>query len=102
MLQTIKILLKQIYDEIDAGNSNINESEQEEVVQLLQKIYSQKLSTIQAANYIGVCRSTFENYVNKGLIPKGIKEQGVHGLFWYKCDLDKYLKENVKNVRKRL
>lgn len=102
MLQTIKILLKQIYDEIDAGNSNISESEQEEVVQLLQKIYSQKLSTIQAANYIGVCRSTFENYVNKGLIPKGIKEQGVHGLFWYKCDLDKYLKENVKNVRKRL
>ena len=102
MLQTIKILLKQIYDEIDAGNSNISESEQEEVVQLLQKIYSQKLSTIQAANYIGVCRSTFENYVNKGLIPKGIKEQGVHGLFWYKCDLDKYLKENVKNIRKRL
>ena len=102
MLQTIKILLKQIYDEIDAGNSNISESEQEEVVQLLQKIYSQKLSTIQAANYIGVCRSTFENYVNKGLIPKGIKEQGVHGLFWHKCDLDKYLKENVKNVRKRL
>ena len=102
MLQTIKILLRQIYDEIDAGNSNISESEQEEVVQLLQKIYSQKLSTIQAANYIGVCRSTFENYVNKGLIPKGIKEQGVHGLFWYKCDLDKYLKENVKNVRKRL
>ena len=102
MLQTIKILLKQIYDEIDAGNSNISESEQKEVVQLLQKIYSQKLSTIQAANYIGVCRSTFENYVNKGLIPKGIKEQGVHGLFWYKCDLDKFLKENVKNVRKRL
>ena len=63
-----------MYDEIDAGNSNISESEQEEVVQLLQKIYSQKLSTIQAANYIGVCRSTFENYVNKGLIPKGIKE----------------------------
>ena len=91
-----------MYDEIDAGNSNISESEQEEVVQLLQKIYSQKLSTIQAANYIGVCRSTFENYVNKGLIPKGIKEWGVHGLFWYKCDLDKYLKENVKNVRKRL
>ena len=91
-----------MYDEIDAGNSNISESEQEEVVYLLQKIYSQKLSTIQAANYIGVCRSTFENYVNKGLIPKGIKEQGVHGLFWYKCDLDKYLKENVKNVRKRL
>lgn len=91
-----------MYDEIDAGNSNISESEQEEVVQLLYKIYSQKLSTIQAANYIGVCRSTFENYVNKGLIPKGIKEWGVHGLFWYKCDLDKYLKENVKNVRKRL
>jgi len=40
--------------------------------------------------------------VDKGLIPKGIKEQGVHSLFWYKCDLDKFIKENVKNVRKRL
>lgn len=102
MISIIRALLKQITDDIDAGNSNINESEQEEVIKLLQKIYSKRLSTIQAADYIGVCRSTFENYVQKGLIPKGFKQQGVHGLFWYKSDLDKYLKENVKNVRKRL
>lgn len=102
MINIIRALLKQITDDIDAGNSNINESEQEEVIKLLQKIYSKRLSTTQAADYIGVCRSTFENYVQKGLIPKGFKQQGVHGLFWYKSDLDKYLKENVKNVRKRL
>lgn len=102
MLQTIKLLLKQILNDIDAGNSNISESEQQELTELIQKITSKKLSTIQAASYIGVCRSTFENYIDKGLIPKGIKEQGVHGLFWYKCDLDKFLKENVKNVRKKL
>lgn len=102
MLQTIKLLLKQILDDIDAGNSNISESEQQELTELIQKITSKKLSTIQAADYIGVCRSTFKNYVDKGLIPKGIKEQGVHSLFWYKCDLDKFIKENVKNVRKRL
>ena len=102
MLQTIKLLLKQILNDIDAGNSNISESEQQELIELIQKITSKKLSTIQAASYIGVCISTFENYIDKGLIHKGIKEQGVHGLFWYKYDLDKFLKENVKNVRKKL
>ena len=93
MINIIKALLKQIIDDIDADNSNISESEQGEVVELLQKILSKRLSTTQAANYIGVCRSTFENYVQKGLIPKGFKQQGIHGLFWYKSDLDKYLKE---------
>ena len=89
MIQIIRNLLSQKLNDIDTGNSNISESEQQELLELLQKITSKKLPTIQAANYMGVCRSTFENYIDKGLIPKGIKEQGVHSLFWYKCDLDK-------------
>ena len=35
MINIIKALLKQIIDDIDADNSNINESEQGEVVELL-------------------------------------------------------------------
>ena len=35
MINIIKALLKQIFDDIDADNSNISESEQGEVVELL-------------------------------------------------------------------
>jgi predicted DNA-binding transcriptional regulator AlpA len=34
---------------------------------------SPELSKIEAAEYIGVSRATFDNYINKGLIPKGRK-----------------------------
>ena len=30
------------------------------------------MSKTQAADYIGVCRATFDNYVHDGKIPKGV------------------------------
>ena len=93
MLNTIKNLLQQIINNIDSGNSNISEKEQLEILNLLQKISSQELSKIESANYIGVSRATFDNYVSKGLIPKGRKRQGFNELSWNKSDLDNYLKD---------
>lgn len=92
MLNLIKNLLKQIIDNIDSGNSNISEQEQIKLVELLEKISRQQLSKTEAADYIGVSRATFDNYVNKGIIPHGIKRQGIASKFWNKSDLDNYLK----------
>lgn len=36
----------------------------------------QRMSKIQACDYIGVSRATFDNYVKDGFIPKGIKQEG--------------------------
>ena len=91
LINLIKQALKQLLDDLDSTNSNISESEQEEIIQLLQKINSKELSKIEAANYIGVCRATFDNYIKKGLIPEGHKRQGFKELSWNKTDLDKYL-----------
>ena len=100
MLNLIKSILQQFVDDIDSGNSNINEQEQEELLNLLQKFNQKELSKIESADYIGVCRATFDNYVDRGWIPKGHKRQGFKELSWNKCDLDNFLKNET--VRKRL
>lgn len=92
MLQLIKTLLNQFIDDIDAGNTNINEK----IIDIFQKLNSKELSKLESADYIGVSRATFDNYINKGLIPKGKKRQGVSSLFWNKSDLDNYLKTKNK------
>ena len=93
MLKIIKNLLQQIINDIDTGNSNISEKEQQEILDLVEKLLSKELTKTEASDYIGVSRATFDNYVNKGIIPKGIKRQGISSKFWNKSDLDKYLEQ---------
>ena len=83
--------LEQILFNMKAGNSNLNEEQQLEILDSIQKITSPLLSKSEAIDYIGVCRTTFEKYVKQGLIPEGMKQRGISTLFWRKCDLDKYL-----------
>lgn len=91
MLQLIKLALQQFIDDIDSGNSNVNEQQQQELLDLINKINSKELSKIESANYIGVSRATFDNYIIKGLIPKGHKKQGFKELSWNKSDLDNFI-----------
>lgn len=94
MLQLIKTILQQFINDIDSGNTNINEKEQLEVLNLLQKLNQKEFSKLEAANYIGVSRATFDNYVSNGRIPKGIKRIGFKELSWRKCDLDDFIESN--------
>ena len=89
MLKLIRTLLQQIINDIDSGNSNINKDQQLEVIDMIQKFNSKELSKIESANYIG---ATFDNYITRGLIPKGKKRSGFNELSWNKQDLDKFLK----------
>ena len=92
MLKILKEILQQILKDIDSGNSNISEKEQCEIINLLQKIHSQELSKLEAADYIGVSRATFDNYVREGKIPHGKKRVGFKELSWNKNDLNNFLK----------
>ena len=96
MLGLIKELLLKIIHDIDSGNSNISEEGQLEAIQLIQKFYSRDLSKIEAANYIGVSRATFDNYIKNGWISKGQKRIGFKELSWKECDLDNFLENNKK------
>lgn len=92
ILQTLKLSLRQLLNDLDAGNTNISEKDQEEIIEFIQKITDKELSRVESANYIGVSVSTFDNYRKKGLLPEGHKRQG-NTKGWYKSDLDKYLNE---------
>lgn len=93
MIQLIKELLLQFIDDIDSGNSNISKEQELKIIDLCQEIGQKEFSKIESANYIGVSRATFDNYINKGLIPKGKKRQGFKELSWNKSDLDKFIKD---------
>lgn len=101
MIQLIKKLLLQVVDNIEAGNSNINESEQLEVLDYLLKITNkeERLSKYQACEYLNVGRATFDNLVKEGKIPRGKKQAGFKELFWCIKDLDEYI--NKYNYEKK-
>ena len=73
----------------------INEEQQQELLSLLLQFNSKELSKIEAAEYIGVSRATFDNYIKEGKIPKGNKRPGFKELSWKKSDLNKFLEENA-------
>lgn len=96
MLRIIRNLLQKIIDDIDAGNSNINEADAIEVAKILTE-YTRKdkgISKYSACQYLNISRATFDNYVREGKIPKGKHEIGFKELRWYKKDLDKFIEES--------
>ena len=95
MLSVLQKLLRKIDEDIDAGNSNISEEEELQIVEIL-KEYTRKdkpMSKYQAYTYLNIRRATFDNLVKDNKLPAGRKVAGFKELFWYKKDLDKYIKE---------
>lgn len=88
MLQTIRKLLLGVIDDIDAGNSNIDEDEAMRVIRMLKGLRKDNpMSKYQAYTYLGMSRATFDNLVREGKIPEGKKIPGFKEKVWYKKDL---------------
>lgn len=92
----IRTLLQKFIDDIDSYNCNITMEQQSKIISVLSNIANpdQRMSKIQACDYLGVSRATFDNYVRDGFIPKGIKQEGFKELSWQKSDLDIFLSTN--------
>lgn len=86
-------MLRKIADNLDAGTSHLDEKGCHKVLNTINLMENgdEELSKLEAAEYIGVCRATFDNYVLNGLIPKGKNHDGTKALFWFKSDLDQFL-----------
>ena len=71
MLHVIRTILQKFIDDIDANNTNLSFEQQCDIVRLLSNVNNpNEMSKTQAADYIGVSRATFDNYVKDGFIPK--------------------------------
>lgn len=94
MLKTLRNLLCKIIDDIDTGNTDISDEDSVQITEML-KLYTRKdnpLSKYQAYTYLNMSRATFDNLVKDGKLPRGVKVEGFKKLFWYKKDLDTYIK----------
>ena len=94
MLQIIKTILQKFIDDIDADNSNLSYEQQCDIIRILSNVnlnQDNEMNKTQAADYLGVSRATFDNYVHDGFIPKGKQIGKFKELRWYKSDLDLFL-----------
>lgn len=94
MMQLIRTLLQQFIDDIDTNNTNLSYKQQCDVIKVLSNVnigQDNEMSKTEAAEYLGVCRATFDNYVRDGFIPKGKQIGKFKELRWYKSDLDLFL-----------
>lgn len=95
MLKVLRELLVSIIDDIDTGNTNIEEEDEVKIIESLRQ-YTRKdrpMSKYQAYTYLNMSRATFDNLVKDGKLPKGTKVAGFKELFWYKKDLDKVIEK---------
>lgn len=96
VMGVIREQLCRIINDIDAGNSNLTEEEAVSAMKMLQK-FSRKdkpMSKVESYEYLGISRSKFDSLVRDNLLPKGKKQVGFKELFWFKKDLDKYMRNN--------
>lgn len=94
-------LLRNIADNLDAGNSNITEDEMVEICEMISNASNpeEKISKYQTADLLGVNYKTVDYYVRKGYIPRGKQEIGFKEIFWSKKDVLKY--KEIRDSKKK-
>lgn len=84
-------LLQELIDDIKNDKYECDNEQIETTLNLLKGLRNDKIfSKSQACAYLNVSRSTFDNYIRNGLIPKGEKRLGFKELSWKKEDLDSF------------
>ena len=94
MLKIIREILQKFIDDIDADNTNMTYEQQCNLLRVLSNVnigQDNEMNKMQAADYLGVSRATFDNYVRDGFIPRGKQIGHFKELRWYKSDLDLFL-----------
>lgn len=76
--------LKEITDNIEAGNSEIDE---EQAVAIMETVAHKPLSREGSARYLNMSTRRFGALVKAGLLPKGRKRSGFKEKVWYKDEL---------------
>ncbi len=75
LLQLVKQQLLKIVDNIDAGNSNVTEEEQLELLNSITKLTEKDkpLTKYESAQFLHISRATFDNLVKDKFLPEGQK-----------------------------
>ena len=82
--QLVVKYMKEVADNIDAGTSEITESQ---AIDILRIVAHEAMSKEQACIYLNLSRSRFDDLVRERKIPPGIKRTGFKEKVWFKKDL---------------
>lgn len=101
VLKELRDLLMKIVNDIDSGNSNIDESQTIEIASAIGELVSRynkpkvpnKLTRLEACRHLRVSETKFNMLRRKGLISEGTKKAG-DVRKWSIEELDKYIKDN--------
>lgn len=88
----IRDFLKEKVDNLDGGNSNIDEESALNIIKVINDStdLNKKVSKYKACQILHISRATFDNYVSSGKLPKGEHELGFKELRWSLYDLNKF------------
>jgi predicted DNA-binding transcriptional regulator AlpA len=84
MNNLISKILKDVANRLDEGTS---EGTPEQLELALNTFMHIPLSKVQACQELNLSRSTFDNMVRTGILPKGKKRVGFKELVWYKDEI---------------
>lgn len=92
-LELLKLGLKKLIDDLDAGNTDLTDEQCDSIMKILQDCHPKaKLSYYKAAQYLKKSRKTIDYYIQQGwLTPRN--EAGFLEKFFYKEDLDIFLEK---------
>lgn len=94
--ELLKLGLKQLIDDMDAGNTNITDEQCDEIFKIIQDCHPKaKYSYYKAARYLKKKRSSIDYYIQQGWL-KPRSEEGFIGKFFYKENLDKFKNEHTQ------
>lgn len=90
LLSTLLIQLAQDFE-------NLHPEDEDKLIRFVINLLhpDQIMSKVLCCDYLGISRSTFDNLIKSGLIPKGEKIDGFVELVWHKYQLDQYLNNRV-------
>lgn len=88
----IRDLLADRLEQIDAGNSNIDE---ESAIAILKAVndstdMTKRVSKYKACQILCISRATFDNYVREGKLPQGEHTIGFKEKSWNLYDINKF------------
>jgi predicted DNA-binding transcriptional regulator AlpA len=93
LIKLVAKLLRKKADDLDAGNSELSESE---AMDILGVLCHRAMSKAQACDYLNISPSYFGDLIRAKQMPRGRKVVGYKELRWYKDELD----ECVKKLKK--
>lgn len=95
----IKLVVKTLREtatNLDAGNSELSESE---AMDILETLCHKSMSKAQVCEYLNTSPSSFRDMIRAKQMPRGRKIVGYKELRWYKDEIDKHF-EKLKEKRK--